>query len=66
MANGMAFQKISSSLYTLYYSIMHFNTLLYWGGGGGFSKREHHMYLWYLLPRIGVLSRGVSPLESVL
>ena len=31
-----------------------------------FGEREHHMHSQYLLPRICVLSRGVSSLKSVL
>ena len=31
-----------------------------------FGEREHHMHFQYLLPRICVLYRGVSSLESVL
>ncbi len=31
-----------------------------------FGEREHHMHSWYLLPRICILSRGVSSLGSVL
>ncbi len=31
-----------------------------------FGEREQYMHSQYLLPRIGVLSRGVSSLESVL
>ncbi len=31
-----------------------------------FGEGEHHMCSWYLLPRICVLSRGVSPLQGPL
>ena len=34
--------------------------------GQSFGEREHYMHSQFLLPRISVLSRGVSSLESVL